>query len=431
MSEPYELTAASAAQAIADGRLSATALIESCLARIAERETLVGAWQYLDADGAREQARALDRGPHRGALHGVPLGVKDMIDTADMPTGYGSALYNGHRPPRDAACVARLKSAGAIILGKTVMTELAYFKPGKTANPRHPGHTPGGSSSGSAAAVADSMVPAALATQTAGSVVRPASFCGAIGYKPSFGHFNVAGVKPFSPSLDTLGLCVRAIEDLGLLRGVLFGAERSPVLATAPRIGLCRTNLWTQADAATHATLERVARQLEQAGATITEIRGPADFGGLTEMQKIIMDFEAARSYAHERQAHGERIDSRLRDMLDQGLARPVEDYLHALSQAEIARRQFDQSFDTVDAVLTPAVIGEAPAGLEATGDPLFNRAWTLLHAPALSLPLGVGPRGLPIGVQLIGQRHADTRLIAIADWVLRHADAMAMPVAA
>jgi Asp-tRNA(Asn)/Glu-tRNA(Gln) amidotransferase A subunit family amidase len=426
MAEPHELSVAAAAAEIAAGRLTAEALVESCLARIAEREPTVGAWEFLDRVQARTQARALDRGPRRGPLHGIPIGIKDIVDTQDMPTGCGSPIYRDRRSAWDAACVALLRAAGAVILGKTVTTEFAYFQPGKTANPHNPRHTPGGSSSGSAAAVADRMVPAALGTQTAGSIIRPAAFCGVVGYKPTFGSFSLAGVKPFSPSLDTLGVFARAVEDLPLLRRALLGAEEQSPKPAPPRIALCRTAHWSVAEPATQHALERAATQLAAAGATVTETEGAADFGALTEAQKTIMAFEAARSYASELFLHSAEVSAKLHELAEAGFACPIVDYHRALSLAEDARRRLDDQFRNVDVLIAPSAVGEAPEGLGATGDPIFNRAWTLLHVPTLTLPLFTGPGGLPVGIQLVGRRGDDARVLAAAAWIARNCGAFA-----
>jgi Asp-tRNA(Asn)/Glu-tRNA(Gln) amidotransferase A subunit family amidase len=426
MAEPHELSVVAAAAEIAAERLTAEALVESCLARIAEREATVGAWEFLDRVQVLAQARALDRGPRRGPLHGIPIGIKDIIDTQDMPTGCGSPIYRDRRAAWDAACVALLRAAGAVILGKTVTTEFAYFQPGKTANPHDPRHTPGGSSSGSAAAVADRMVPAALGTQTAGSIIRPAAFCGVVGYKPTFGSFSLAGVKPFSPSLDTLGVFARTVEDLPLLRRGLLGAEERIPAPAAPRIGLCRTAHWSVAEPAAQHALEQAATQLAAAGAIVTETEGTADFGAVTEAQKTIMAFEAARSYASELFFHNAAVSAKLRELAAAGIACPVADYHRALSLAEDARRKLDDHFRNLDVLVAPSAAGEAPEGLGATGDPLFNRAWTLLHVPTLTLPVFKGPSGLPVGIQLVGRRGDDARLFAAAAWIARNCGAVA-----
>jgi amidase len=271
------------------------------------------------------------------------------------------------------------------------------------------------------------MVPAALGTQTAGSVIRPASFCGVVGYKPTFGSFSLAGVKPFSPSLDTLGVFVRTVEDLPLLRRALLGTEEaSPPVSGAPRIGLCRTAHWSVAESASQHALEQAATQLAAAGARVTETEGIAQFSAVTEVQKLIMAFEAARSYASELFFHKTAVSAKLRELTDVGFAYPTADYQQALSLAEDARRTLDDRFRDVDVLIAPSAIGEAPEGLGATGDPIFCRAWTLMHVPTITLPLFAGPAGLPVGIQLVGRRGDDARLIAAAAWVARNCGSLA-----
>ena len=269
-----ELSACEAATRLAARDITAEAMARACLARIEERESTVRAWIHLDPDAVLAQARALDAGPVRGPLHGLPLGVKDIIDTADMPTGCGSPIYAAHRPRADAACVALAREAGALVLGKTVTTEFAWFFPGKTANPRDPSRTPGGSSSGSAAAVADQMVPFAFGTQTAGSVIRPASYCGVVGYKPTHGTVSRSGIKTLSESLDTLGVLARSAADAALLIGALSGRALLPApLSRAPKIALCRTHEWPSAQPETVAALEHAAKSASTAGAQVGELR--------------------------------------------------------------------------------------------------------------------------------------------------------------
>ena len=382
--------------------LSAEELVRQCLARIGEREPAVQAWEVLDAEGALGEARRIDALRERPLLCGVPVGIKDLIDTADLPTAYGSPPHRGHRPVRDAACVRALREAGAIVLGKTVTTEFAVYSPGKTRNPHDPSRTPGGSSSGSAAAVADGMVPFALGTQTAGSVIRPASFCGAIGWKPSFGTVSLEGVHPLAPSLDTLGFFVRALEDVPLVLAALTGAQLRP--ARPPRrFGLCRTELWDRAELATRNLVEDAAHRLARAGAEVVDVELPA---GLADAQIAIMGAEAAVALRDE---PPEGLSPRLREFLEAGRA-VSPDRLRAAR--ELAR---SAAFPTVDAILTAAAVGEAPVGLAATGDPALSRIWTLLGTPCVSLPLLRGPAGLPVGLQLVAARGADDRLLAAA----------------
>ncbi|HEX2150393.1 MAG TPA: amidase, partial [Stellaceae bacterium] len=352
MPDLQSLSAREAAQRIAEGRLRAEALVTACLERIAAREPIVGAWQYLDPEAALEAARRCDASAPSGPLHGVPIAVKDLIDTADMPTGYGSAIYAGHRPGADAACVALARAAGAIVLGKTVTTEFACFTPGKTVNPRHPAHTPGGSSSGSAAAVADFMAPLAFGTQTAGSVIRPAAFCGIVGYKPSFGTIPRAGVKMLADSLDTIGTMARNVADAAFFAGVVAGrpelrdisAPGAPQ-AAPPRFGLYRTPMWNEAEHATVAALDRVRAALERAGARVTDVPFPPEHERLTEVQQSIMGFELVRSLAYERLQHSAELSPALAQLLDAGLAVGAPEYDSAIAETKAARAGLDAFF--------------------------------------------------------------------------------------
>jgi Asp-tRNA(Asn)/Glu-tRNA(Gln) amidotransferase A subunit family amidase len=305
------LSAREAARQIAERRITAEALVSAYLDRIEAREAMVGAWQYLDREGALEAARQRDAEPPRGPLHGIPIAVKDLIDTADMPTAYGSPIYRSHRPAADASCVALARAAGAVVLGKTVTTEFATFTPGKTANPRNLAHTPGGSSSGSAAAVADGMAPLAFGTQTAGSVIRPGAFCGSIAYKPSFGLINRAGVKPLADSLDTIGVFAGSVEDAAFFVGVLTERPALRQLAIpqrAPHFGLYRTPVWDKAEPPTAAALDVARTALERAGAAVTELPIAPEHEGLSEAQDTIMWFETVRGLAYERLEHSAEL---------------------------------------------------------------------------------------------------------------------------
>lgn len=421
----HRMPATEAARAIRAGRLTAEALVAACLERIDAREGEIAAWAHVAAEPALAQARALDRQPARGPLHGVPVGIKDIIDTADMPTAYNSPIYRGNQPRADAAAVALLRQAGCIILGKTATTEFANMHPAATRNPRNPAHTPGGSSSGSAAAVADHMVPLALGTQTGGSVIRPAAFCGVVGLKPSFGSINRAGVKPVADSLDTIGLFANSVEDAALALNLLSG-RRAPDFAakvTAPRIGFARTSRWQDADAATHAALESAASRLASAGADVKDAALPPATDALFDAQGRIMNFETARALAWEQSHHREAISARLLARLDDGWAVTREQYDDARRTARDARHQFADLMRGFDLLLTPSARGEAPLGLASTGDSVFNRVWTTLGVPCITLPWGNGPRGLPIGVQLVAAIEQDTALLARAHWA---ADALA-----
>jgi Asp-tRNA(Asn)/Glu-tRNA(Gln) amidotransferase A subunit family amidase len=380
---------------------AAEKLVRDCLDRIEAREDALQAWEAIDPEHALEQARRVDP---RSLLRGLPVGVKDLIDTVDFPTAYGSAIYRGHRPSRDAACVEALRRAGAVILGKTVTTEFAAYTPARTRNPHDPSRTPGGSSSGSAAAVADLMVPAALGTQTAASVIRPASFCGVIGWKPSFGILSMEGVRPIAPSLDTLGFFVRSIEDVPLLMTAL-GAPLQ-LREAKPRLALCRTAQWP---------LCQTPQLIEKTAAALGAEESHVSFAGVLDAQIAIMGAEAAQSMPEDRAL----LSPRLRELLEGGERVTPEQVAEAHVRADFARGELAALFTEYDALLTPAAPGEAP-GIESTGDPAFSRIWTLLGAPSVSLPLLKGPAGLPVGLQLIGPRGEDERLLAAAAWVLK-----------
>lgn len=425
MNDLATLSLSDAARRIAAGGLTSEALVQACLERIGAREEQVGAWIYLDPERALAEARARDREAPRGPLHGVPIGLKDIIDTAEMPTGYGSPIYDGYRPARDARCVEQLRAAGAVILGKTVTAEFATYHAGKTANPRGLGHTPGGSSSGSAAAVADFHAPCALGTQTAGSIIRPASFCGVIGYKPSYDAFDYHGLHPLAPSLDTLGLFVRSFADLTPLRQVLSLTPPAAALggpdARPRRIGFCRTGQWLRADAAMRSALEACAQDMARAGAEVVEIELAPAFSDLVAAQTLIFSAEAARGLDREWREHAGLLSPELAALLEQGRRFTPEMELAAQQLARQCRAELAAIFSTVDVLLTPSCIGEAPAGLGNTGDPLFNRIWTMLHVPCVTYPIGNGPLGLPLGAQVVGPHGADDALIAHAWWMQQH----------
>ncbi len=417
------LSATEAAQQIAAGNITSEQLTRDCLEHIAAREPAVGAWAHLDADAALKCARELDASTSRGLLHGVPIGVKDFIDTCDMPATYGTAIYAHHRPAWDAPCVALSRAVGAVILGKTVSTELAYFTPGKTANPHNVAHTPGGSSSGSAAAVADHMVPLAFGSQTAGSVIRPAAFCGVVGYKPSFGVISRVGAKPLSDTLDTIGVLARSVPDAALFAAAASGRNDlliAQALTTAPRVGICRTFEWSRAQPETQAAMALAISKLGAAGVTLMDIDLPPNFAGLVQAQIDIMAYEMARSLAFEWHAHRVRLSQKLQDLIAAGLALPRERYDAAVTLAHNCRRMADELFARADVLLAPSAIGEAPRGLDTTGDPLFNRVWTLLHTPCVHLPFTQGPNGLPLGLQVVGAIGADRHTLHCADYLLR-----------
>jgi amidase len=415
-------TASEIAAATCAGSLKCEAVVRACLERIEAREPTVQAWQWLDAERALEQARALDAGPPRGPLHGVPFGAKDIIDAAGMPSEYGSPIHRGHRPGRDAACIALMRRAGAVLLGKTVTTEFANVHPGKTRNPLDPERTPGGSSSGSAAAVGDRMVPLALGTQTTASTIRPASFCGVVGYRPTWGDFRMSGVLEAAGSLDTLGLFARSLEDIALLRDVLIGAETRPLPDNGkPRIGFCRTHLWEKADASTQRLLEDAASSLAQAGANVKDAVLPAAFARIPDAHRAVSSYEFSRNFTWEIDRHWSEISETLRNgRLAHGAATSFERYREAREFLASCRQMLDQVFENYDLLLTPAAAGEAPEGLQSTGYTGFCTLWTSTHVPAVTVPGLQGPNGLPIGVQLIGRRDHDRELFGFARWVQR-----------
>jgi len=391
-------------------------LVGACLERIAKREPEVHAWAYIDPHRALTEARERDREAPRSPLHGVPVGIKDVIDTADMPTEYNSPIYRGHRPRTDAACVALLRRAGCVILGKTVTTEFANNHPGATRNPHNLQHTPGGSSSGSAAAVADGMVPLALGTQTGGSVIRPAAYCGVAACKPSFGSINRAGLKFVSESLDTIGVFGKT-EHLLLAQHVLAGRALPEKASGKPRVGLCRTPRWRDADSATQTNLERAAQALAKAGARVSDFELPTGSQALFDRHAAVMGFESARALAWEYTNFPGEISATLRPRLEAGWRVKREEYDEVRSIARDCRARLAEMLRDFDFLLTPSAPGAAPASLTSTGDPVFNRAWTLFGVPCVTLPFGAAPNGLPLGVQLVGAFDADMRLLAWAQW--------------
>jgi amidase len=423
MNEWLRLGAAEAARRIAAGTLKAETLVTACLERIHERDGAVRAWVQCDADAALAAARRIDRENLRGPLAGIPVGFKDVIDTAGMPTGCNSAIYRDHVPVADAACTALTRAAGGIVLGKTVTTEFASRTPGPTCNPLNLAHTPGGSSSGSAAAVADFMVPLAFGTQTGGSTIRPAAYCGIVGYKPSYGTINRAGLKQLAESLDTIGVMARSVEDCALLTHAV-SARCMPDFAIPlphpPRIGLLRTSRWQDASAAAQQALETAAQRLAARGALVSEAELPPEFDSLHEDQVMIMNFEAARALAHERLTAPQLLSEHLRNKLAEYADKPRALYDAARQRAAAARLRYADAFGNIDVFLTPSAPGEAPAGIGGTGSSLFNRSWTLLGAPCVTVPAGQGPQGLPLAVQIVGAYDDDERVLRCADWVQR-----------
>ena len=412
------LSALTLAQRIEAGEITAAAVIDRCAETIARLEPAIGAFTALDIAAARRAAPALSQLP----LHGLPAGVKDLFDTAELPTAYGSPIYAGHRPKADAATVALLRRAGGIVLGKTVTTELASLAPAATRNPRNPAHTPGGSSSGSAAAVAAGMVPIALGSQTAGSVIRPAAFCGIAGFKPSFRLLPTVGMKAFAWSLDTAGLFAAGVADVAFAAAAITGRDLrvDQHAPGAPMIALVRTPMWAQASDDMQAAVELAARAAEAAGARITELHLPPLFEDAMQAQFIIQDHEAHRALAYELDHHAERIAPTLREQLVAAAAIDIDTYDRARRSARRARRMFADLMTDIDAILTPSAPGAAPHGFGTTGNPVFNRLWTLLGPPCINVPGIADAGGLPLGVQVIGRFGRDHTALELALFVER-----------
>ena len=432
-----ELSATEASGKIRGGEMTSEELVRACLERIDQIDGEIGAWAHLDPDYALEQARARDterqRGAPQGPLHGIPVGIKDIVDTEDFPTECGTPLHSGRTPSEDATLVAGLREAGTVILGKTVTTELAVYSPGKTTNPHDTAHTPGGSSSGSAAAVACAMVPLSVGTQTNGSVIRPASFCGVFGFKPTHGLISRSGVLTQSPPLDTVGVFARSLDDIALISEVLmtFDANdpdmrpraRPKIAATLaeappvePRLAFVRTPVW---DRALDSTKDAMRELIEHLGENVDVVDLPAPFDDAHEVHRQIMEAGLAMNMASQYK-NGEGVMSTvLREMIERGQTVLATEYNTALARVDDFNEDLDAIFAQYDAILTPSAPGEAPEGLETTGDPAFCTIWTLCGTPALNLPSLVGPKGLPLGVQLVSKNNDDARLFRTARWIL------------
>jgi Asp-tRNA(Asn)/Glu-tRNA(Gln) amidotransferase A subunit family amidase len=417
--EPCFLNAAAAAVRIREKSLTSEALVRSCLEQIAERDAEVRAWTHIDPEHAIAQARELDKRPVAGPLHGLPFGVKDMIDTADMPTTYNSPLYQGHRPAKDAGCVAVVRQCGALILGKTDTVEFAAGgRKALTRNPHNLAHTPGGSSSGSGAAVASYMTPLAFGTQTGGSHIRPASFNGIYGLKPTWGAVTREGAKLLCAMCDTIGWFGRSVADLALvaeafrLRDL---AAQNPVSVRGLKVAVCRTPYWKQAEPPARQALATAAERLQKAGAQIQELELPARFGSLDEAQRTLTYGEGGPAFLPELLTHGDRLHLEFREMADNQRAITGAMMVEAYDLAADCRKTFDALFNGFDVVLTPSAPGEAPEGLHTTGDWVFNGMWTVMHVPCLAIPCITGPKELPVGVQIVGPRYSDARLLEIA----------------
>jgi amidase len=418
--EPNRLSLVESAEAIRAGKLTSQRLVRACLDRIEAREGSIKAWASVDPENVLRQAHACDSGKASGALRGVPVGIKDVLNTFDHPTQMGSPIYSGHQTRNDASCVALLRAAGAIILGKTITCEFAGTFPNVTANPLALERTPGGSSSGSAAAVADFMTPLAVGTQTGGSVLRPASFCGLVGFKPTYGTFNREGLKFAAESIDTIGLIARSVEDVSCVTSVLTGRHDyvGTPLDHSPRIAVCKTHLWPLAQSETQECLDLSAAKARAAGANIVEIDLPDYFPELTAARGIINDVERARSLAWEWAHHREQLSETLQKTMVSGFAIDDADYCSALALVARARADIASILKPFDIVLAPCVNGEAPVGLHYAGDPSFQALWTLLHLPSITIPAHRGPNRMPVGLQLVAGAGHDDKLLAVGLWM-------------
>ena len=416
------LSATEIVDRIRAGLNSAEEIMHDCLDRIRERNPEIDAFVALDEELAIRRARAADRAKSPGSLHGVPFAIKDIIDTRDFVTTWGSPIYGSVRPPRNASCVELFMRAGAIPVGKSLTTEFACFTPGKTVNPHNPAHTPGGSSSGSADAVADCMVPLGFGSQTAASLIRPAAFCGIFAYKSSHGQIDDEGVMGLSPSLDSLGILARSVADLKRCRSVLCQRHEAPIWPddSTPRIALMRGPHWSECSESGRDACISAMSILADCGAKTTELSHPIPFEGLSDAHKIVMEYEMSTTRCFEYFNHRESLSPKFAEMMESGLAIEVERYEKALDMRDRAQRRADAFFSEVDVLLTPAAQGEAPHGLHTTGDPLFSRMWTLLQLPAVAIPHGAGEHGLPLAIQMVARKGEDDRLLAAAEWVAR-----------
>jgi aspartyl-tRNA(Asn)/glutamyl-tRNA(Gln) amidotransferase subunit A len=416
----HRLTAAEAVHRLRAGTLSAIDLLEACLARLAAAEPILRAWVHVDEAGARAAARQLDAdaraGAFRGPLHGVPVGIKDIIDVAGMPTTGGARAWAHTKPDRDAGCVARLRAAGAVIVGKTTTTEFAYREPSPTGNPWNPAHTPGGSSSGSAAAVGARMVPLALGTQTAGSVLRPAAYCGVVGVKGSHGLVPVDGVIPLAWSLDHVGVMARSVEDAALGLSVIAGTAFAPSPGRPPRLALA-PELFARVEPATAARVQAAADRFARIGAVVTEVKLPPSFAEIHAAGTALLEAEAAAYHEPSWQKHAQEYRDATRAMIESGLRQPAVAYLRASRARQRFRDEMAPLLAAHDALLSPTAPGTAPAGLGWTGDASLCAPWTSAGVPSITLPSGVSAAGLPEAVQLTAAAGREGALLTAAAW--------------
>jgi Asp-tRNA(Asn)/Glu-tRNA(Gln) amidotransferase A subunit family amidase len=424
--EPYELTACVALAHMRRKELSATELVRSCLDRIQTLDAKIGAWKFLAPEASIARARQLDDLSPVGPLHGLPMGVKDVIDTSDMPTEYGSPIFSGWRPRTDAACVSISRRQGAIVIGKTITQAFACGMPVNTANPLDVNRTAGGSSSGSAAAVAAKMVPLAFGTQSASSLIRPASYCGLVGMRPSMGLISVAGFKYFNGSFDTIGLLGRDVDDVELIWSTQLDLPFTAGILPDRRlkIAICRPPWLDRAEKSALDTIDRAQDLLAQAGAEVRELVLPDAYGSLVQAHERMQEFEAARSYSAEYEQHRDMLDARVLEIIENGRRMCAGQYLELLEHANQARCTFENVIGDADCIATAAAPGEAPLGWHALGskfqnmgDTALSRAWTLLHVPVVTVPCHRGPANMPIGIQFIARFGEDQRLLRIARW--------------
>ena len=425
LTKPTGYSASGMKLALSSRQMKPSEVLEECITNIDLYEKHMGAWAFINTDSARELARELDDKKPSRTLFGIPFGIKDNIDTFDMPTEYGTDIYLGYRPGRDAACVAGMRASNGMALGKTICTEFAHRHPGKTANPWNIEHTPGGSSSGSAAAVASGMVPIAIGTQTTGSVIRPAAYCGVIGYKPSYGDFNISGVLANTPSFDTLGFFANCVDDLVLIRKALLDEsipEIKKLSLKSARVAIATKPYWEEACASSQQMIEEAARVLEDAGAEVFALDDQGIFENLREWNIEISGYEFARTLAHEHRLAFRKLSEILRDgRMADGFRVAFSSYQAAKKKLELLRIKFDEVMNGVDFVICPSAQSAAPKGLDSTGSADFNMAWTSLHCPVISLPIALEKdTGLPLGLQVVGTRYNDDRLIKFAGAVFK-----------
>lgn len=431
------LTATEIVKGVRAGSLSPVAAVEACLARIAETEPALRAWVHLDGEGALKTARALEAearaGRFRGPLHGVPVGIKDIYHVAGMVTTAGAGVFAHERPQTDATSVARLRVAGAVILGKTATTEFAYADPAETRNPWNLDHTPGGSSSGSAAAVAAGMIPLALGSQTVGSTLRPAAYCGVVGLKPSHGRISAAGVVPLAWSLDHVGIFARCVEDAALALSALAGHDAADGFSAAvpagnylgalaplerpPRLGIPRGLFGDTASPEVNAHLGVIASAFAKAGAAVEEVKLPPSAAGIHDAGQLIMRVEAAAFHRDRFARHRDAYRPKIRGLIEEGLGISGVEYLRAQQARRTFREEVTPLFGRHDALLMPVAPAPAPKGLTWTGDPGLCAPWSFSGLPAIALPSGLAADGLPLSIQLVTAPFTEDRLLGVARW--------------